>query len=54
MVDQNVEHLGVMAYAANFQWIPPRAAPSLTVAASCDTHATRIHTPVSVICSLDK
>uniref|UniRef100_A0A1B6E957 Calponin-homology (CH) domain-containing protein n=2 Tax=Clastoptera arizonana TaxID=38151 RepID=A0A1B6E957_9HEMI len=47
MVDQNVEHLGVMAYAANFQWIPPRAAPSLTVAASCDTHTTRIHTPTT-------
>lgn len=47
MVDSNVEHLGVMAYAAHFQWIPPRTAPSLTVAADCDTHTTRIHTPVS-------
>lgn len=47
MVDQNVEHLGVMAYTANFQWIPPRTAPSLTVAATCDVHTTRIHTAVS-------
>jgi len=45
MVDSNVEHLGVMAYAAHFQWIPPRTAPSLTVAAGCDGHTTRIHTP---------
>lgn len=49
MVDSNVEHLGVMAYAAHFQWIPPRTAPSLTVAAGCDNHTTRINTLVSQI-----
>lgn len=48
MVDSNVEHLGVMAYAAHFQWIPPRTAPSLTVAAGCDSYTTRIHTPVRI------
>lgn len=24
MADKNVEHLGVMAYAAHYQWIPER------------------------------
>ncbi|RZF33012.1 hypothetical protein LSTR_LSTR012785 [Laodelphax striatellus] len=47
MADANVEHLGVMAYAANFQWIPPRTSPSLTVAVSCDAHTTRIHVPTN-------
>lgn len=24
LADKNVEHLGVMAYAAHFQWVPER------------------------------
>ncbi len=46
MVDQNVEHLGVMAYAASFQWIPPRTHPASVVTASYDSHTTRIYQPV--------
>ncbi|XP_072156699.1 filamin-B isoform X2 [Bemisia tabaci] len=47
MVDQNVEHLGVMAYAAKFQWIPARTNPCLTVGASVETHTTRIYKPTN-------
>lgn len=46
MVNQNVEHLGVMAYAASFQWIPPRTHPSAVVTASSDSHTTRVYQPV--------
>lgn len=46
MVNQNVEHLGVMAYAASFQWIPPRTHPSAVVTASSESHTTRVYQPV--------
>lgn len=46
MVDQNVEHLGVMAYAASFQWITPRVHPSNIISVSRDSYSTRIFQPV--------
>ncbi|XP_065214935.1 filamin-A isoform X4 [Planococcus citri] len=48
MVNQNVEHLGVMAYAASFQWIPPRTHPSAVVAATSDSHTTRVYQPTTI------
>lgn len=47
MADKNVEHLGVMAYAANFQWIPGRAAPSQRLKVTCDKRTCRINESVS-------
>ena len=32
MADSNVEHLGVMAWAARFQWLKPRARPGQRLA----------------------
>lgn len=46
IADPNVEHLGVMAYAASFQWIRPRVKPSAVITASCDSHLSRIYQPV--------
>lgn len=46
MVDQNVEHLGVMAYAASFQWIPPRPPATTLMQASIQSHTTRVFTQV--------
>ena len=42
MANKEVEHLGVMAYAANFQWIRPRSKPGDRVVASADSHHTRV------------
>ncbi|KAI5715644.1 hypothetical protein M8J77_019933 [Diaphorina citri] len=47
MADQHVEHLGVMAYAASFQWVKPRINPGLSVAVSYDAHTTRIYQPTN-------
>lgn len=49
MVDKNVEHLGVMAYAANFQWIPNRASPGQRVKVTCDKHTCRVNEMVNII-----
>lgn len=43
MADRNVEHLGVMAYAAHFQWIQPRQKPGDRVSASCEHTTTRVN-----------
>lgn len=48
MVDENVEHLGVMAYAASFQWIPPRTHPSSLLIASYKSHTARVYQPVRI------
>lgn len=42
MANKEVENLGVMAYAANFQWIRPRSKPGDRVVASADSHHTRV------------
>lgn len=48
MADVHVEHLGVMAYAAHFQWLPER--PPLQDLISCTLNSTsgRLGDPVSV------
>ncbi|KDR11639.1 Filamin-A [Zootermopsis nevadensis] len=46
MADKNVEHLGVMAYAANFQWIQPRQKPGDRLTVSCDSHTAKVNKPV--------
>ncbi|XP_049948482.1 filamin-A [Schistocerca serialis cubense] len=43
MCDRNVEHLGIMAYAANFQWIKPRQKPGDRVSVLCDHNTTRVN-----------
>ncbi|OXU24388.1 hypothetical protein TSAR_010294, partial [Trichomalopsis sarcophagae] len=45
MADQNVEHLGVMAYAAYFQWVKPRPQVSEQVAVHIDSTSARVHQP---------
>ncbi|GLH04452.1 Protein sickie [Gryllus bimaculatus] len=45
MADTHVEHLGVMAYAAHFQWLPARRAPGERLALSADGHTARVHKP---------
>ena len=48
MADQNVEHLGVMAYAAYFQWVRPRPLVSEQVAVHVDSTSARVHQPVRI------
>ncbi|XP_011501590.1 PREDICTED: filamin-A [Ceratosolen solmsi marchali] len=45
MADQNVEHLGVMAYAAYFQWVKPRPQVSEQVSVHIDSTSARVHQP---------
>ncbi|XP_023314002.1 filamin-A isoform X2 [Trichogramma pretiosum] len=45
MADQNVEHLGVMAYAAFFQWVKPRPQINEQVLIHIDSTSARIHQP---------
>lgn len=47
MADQNVEHLGVMAYAAYFQWVKPRPQASQQIAVHIDSTSARAQQPVS-------
>jgi hypothetical protein len=52
MADQNVEHLGVMAYAAYFQWVKPRPQVSEQVSVHIDSTSARVHQPVSYLLKL--
>ncbi|XP_015587386.1 filamin-A isoform X2 [Cephus cinctus] len=45
MADQNVEHLGVMAYAAYFQWVKPRPQASEQIAVHIDSTSARVQQP---------
>ncbi|KAG7199467.1 hypothetical protein KM043_014093 [Ampulex compressa] len=45
MADQNVEHLGVMAYAAFFQWVKPRPQASKQIAVHIDSTSARVQQP---------
>ncbi|XP_011691185.1 PREDICTED: filamin-A [Wasmannia auropunctata] len=45
MADQNVEHLGVMAYAAYFQWVKPRPQASQQIAVHIDSTSARVQQP---------
>ncbi|XP_043521085.1 filamin-A isoform X2 [Frieseomelitta varia] len=46
MADQNVEHLGVMAYAACFQWVKPRPQASKQIVVHIDSTSARVQQPV--------
>ncbi|KAG9430406.1 filamin-A [Apis mellifera carnica] len=45
MADQNVEHLGVMAYAACFQWVKPRPQTSKQIVVHIDSTSARVQQP---------
>ncbi|XP_076247657.1 filamin-type immunoglobulin domains fbug isoform X3 [Calliopsis andreniformis] len=45
MADQNVEHLGVMAYAAYFQWVKPRPQASKQIVVHIDSTSARVQQP---------
>ncbi|XP_043285268.1 filamin-B [Venturia canescens] len=45
MADQNVEHLGVMAYAAHFQWVKPRPQASEQIAVHVESTSARVQQP---------
>lgn len=47
MADPHVEHLGVMAYAAYFQWIKARPKPADRLRVTPDAKTVRVHNPVS-------
>jgi len=53
MADQNVEHLGVMAYAAYFQWVRARNQPSERLAAHWTQHSSRINKTVRALLQLN-
>lgn len=46
MADPNVEHLGVMAYAAYFQWVKARPKPCDRLKIIPDGKTVRVHNPV--------
>ena len=47
MADPNVEHLGVMAYAAYFQWVKSRPKPCDRLRVIPEGKTVRVHNPVS-------
>lgn len=47
MADPNVEHLGVMAYAAYYQWVPPRMKPKDRLKVTHDSKTVRVNQQVS-------
>lgn len=52
MADPNVEHLGVMAYAAYFQWVKARAKPCDRLKIIPEGKTVRVHNPVNVLSAL--
>lgn len=49
MADKNVEHLGVMAYAAHFQWVPERPPLFDLINVRLESTSGRVGEPVSVL-----
>uniref|UniRef100_A0A6P7EZ55 Filamin-A-like n=1 Tax=Diabrotica virgifera virgifera TaxID=50390 RepID=A0A6P7EZ55_DIAVI len=47
MADRNVEHLGVMAYAAHFQWVPERPPLHDLINVTLNSTSGRVGEPVS-------
>ena len=47
MSNPNVEYLGVMAWAAQFQWIPDKIAPGDRVQIQCNANKIRVGDEVS-------
>lgn len=48
MADKNVEHLGVMAYAAHFQWVPERPPLHDLIQVHLNSTSGRVGEPVRV------
>lgn len=48
MADKNVEHLGVMAYAAHFQWLPEKPPIHDLIVVRLESTSGRIGEPVSL------
>lgn len=48
MADKNVEHLGVMAYAAHFQWVPERPPLHDLINVTLNSTSGRVGEPVSL------
>jgi len=46
MADPNVEHLGVMAYAAYYQWVTPRMKPKDRLKVTPDSKTVRVNQQV--------
>lgn len=46
MANPEVEHLGIMAYAANLQWVPPRPPLSQMLNVHLDSTSGRVGEPV--------
>lgn len=49
MADKNVEHLGVMAYAAHFQWVPERPPLFDLINVRLESTSGRVGEPVSIL-----
>lgn len=49
MADKNVEHLGVMAYAAHYQWVPERPPMHDLIKVHLDSTSARVGEPVSIL-----
>lgn len=47
MANPEVEHLGIMAYAANLQWVPPRPPLSQMLNVHMESTSGRVGEPVS-------
>lgn len=48
MTNPDVEHLGIMAYAANLQWVTPRPPLSDSIAVHLESTSGRVAEPVSL------
>lgn len=46
MANPEVEHLGIMAYAANLQWVPPRPPLSQMINVQMESSSGRVGEPV--------
>lgn len=48
MANPEVEHLGIMAYAANLQWVPPRPPLSQMINVQMESSSGRVGEPVYI------
>lgn len=48
MANPDVEHLGIMAYATQLQWVPPRPPLSDMIAVHLESTSGRVGEPVRI------
>lgn len=53
MADVHVEHLGVMAYAAHFQWVPERPPLHDLINVTLNSTSGRVGEPVSCVFTIN-